>query len=239
MSLYYDFHIHSALSPCGDNEMTPNNIINMSLIKGLDAIAVTDHNSALNVRACFECGKKSGIIVLPGMEIETCEEVHIVALFDNPDSCEELGSFVESNMPVIKNRVDIFGNQYVLSKDDEIVFEVENLLSTASSLDVESAVNKIRELGGVAIPAHVDKSSYSIISNLGFIPSELEFSTIEIKFPERAEELINKHNLYQYKLVHNSDAHFLWDIHEKEYFLDINVNSATEIINYLKQKKQD
>lgn len=236
MSLYYDFHIHSALSPCGNNDMTPNNIVNMSMLKGLDAIAVTDHNSALNVRACFECGKEAGIIVVPGLEIETSEEVHIVALFDTPDKAEAMGLFVSENMPIIKNRVDIFGNQYVMDTEDEIVEEIENLLSTASMLDVETVVKKVRELGGVAIPAHVDKSSYSIISNLGFIPPELDFSTIEIKMPDKAQELIESHKLRQYKFVHNSDAHFLWDIHEKEYFLDINPSNASKIIDYLKQK---
>ena len=237
MSFYYDFHIHSALSPCGDNDMTPNNIVNMSMLKGLDAIAVTDHNSALNVRACFECGKEAGIIVVPGLEIETSEEVHIVALFDTPDKAETMGTFVSEHMPVIKNRVDIFGNQYVMNAEDEIVKEIDNLLSTATLLDVETVVKKVKELDGVAIPAHVDKSSYSIISNLGFIPPELEFSTIEIKMPDKAQELIESHKLTRYKFVHNSDAHFLWDIHEKEYFFDINPVNSSEIIDYLNKNK--
>ena len=236
MSLYYDFHIHSALSPCGDNDMTPNNIINMSLIKGLDAIAVTDHNSALNVRACEACAKEAGIIFLPGIEVETSEEVHIVGLFDNVDAAEECGKYVSANMPAIKNRVDIFGNQCVINSEDEVVYEIDNLLSTACFLDVFSVVNKIRELGGVAIPAHVDKSSYSIISNLGFIPEDLIFSTLEVKFPDRVETLKKSHNISDYKLVHNSDAHFLWDIHERVHCLEGNFKNSTEIINYLKQK---
>ncbi len=236
MSLYYDFHIHSALSPCGDNDMTPNNIINMSLIKGLDAIAVTDHNSALNVRACDACAKEAGIIFLPGIEIETSEEVHVVGLFDNVDAAEECGKYASANMPAIKNRVDIFGNQCVINSEDEVVGEIDNLLSTACFLDVFSVVNKIRELGGVAIPAHVDKSSYSIISNLGFIPEDLIFSTLEVKFPGRVETLEKSHNISEYKLIHNSDAHFLWDIHERVHYIEGNFKNSTEIINYLKQK---
>jgi len=238
MKIYYDFHIHSALSPCGDDDMTPNNIINMSLIKGLNAIAVTDHNSALNVRACCECGRKAGIVVLPGMEIETSEEVHIVALFDSAEKAEELGIFVSSHMPVIKNRTDIFGNQYVIDSDDETLCEIENLLSTASMLDIYTAVDKIRKLGGVAIPAHVDKSAYSVISNLGFIPPELDFSTIEIKRAETCEDFVKTNKLQKYKVIHNSDAHFLWDIHEKDHFLDIDECNPTAIIDYLKQKNQ-
>ncbi len=239
MSLYYDFHIHSALSPCGDNDMTPNNIINMAMIKGLDSIAVTDHNCTLNLRACSQCAAEAGIIFVPGIEIETSEEVHIVGLFDNLEAAEECGNYVCSNMPEIKNRIDIFGNQYVMNSADEVVYEVENLLSTACFLDVYGAVGKIRELGGVAIPAHVDKSSYSIISNLGFIPGDLDFTTVEVKMPEKLKTLEDMHSLSKYKIIHNSDAHFLWDIHEKVHFLPDNFKSSAEIIHYLKQNISD
>ncbi len=236
MSIYYDFHIHTALSPCGDDDMTPNNIVNMSVLKGLDAIAVTDHNSALNARACFECGKKAGITVLPGIEIETSEEVHLVALFDNPDSAESLGLYISDNMPLIKNRVDIFGNQYVLDCEDNCIREIYNLLSTASMVDIYTAVRKVRELGGVAIPAHIDKTSYSIISNLGFIPEELEFSAVEIKNPQNNISIKKQHNLCDAVVLNNSDAHFLWDIHEKEFCLDLNTSKPSAIIDYLRQK---
>ncbi len=236
MKCFYDFHIHTALSPCGDDDMTPNNIINMSILKGLDAVAITDHNSALNVRACFECGSKAGITVLPGMEIETSEEVHITALFDNPDSAEELGRIVSERLPSVKNRVDIFGSQLVIDSDDKIIQEVEKLLSTAAGMDVYEAVKTIRNLGGVAIPAHVDKSSYSIISNLGFIPQDLDFTTVEVKNPQKVPELLETQQNFKYKLIHNSDAHFLWDIHERVHFLDIPTKNAATIIDYLVRK---
>lgn len=236
MKIYYDFHIHSALSPCGDEDMTPNNIVNMSLLKGLNAIAVTDHNSALNVRAVCECGEKAGLIVVPAMEVETSEEVHIVAMFPVPDAAERLGEIVSDRLPVIKNRTDIFGNQTVLNSDDEIVAEVPNLLATATTLSLDETVRIINELGGIAIPAHVDKSSYSIISNLGFIPPELHFSTLEMKFPDKKAEFLKEHNLSGFNIIHNSDAHFLWDIHEKEFFIESAACSARGIIDYLKQK---
>jgi len=235
MKLYYDFHIHTALSPCGDDDMTPNNIVNMSLLKGLDAIAITDHNSALNVRACYEVGKEAGLVVVPGIEVETSEEVHIVGLFATPDKAEQMGDYLSCHMPCIKNRVDIFGHQYVMNKKDEIVSEIENLLSTACALDIYQVTNKIKELGGVAIPAHIDKASYSVISNLGFIPSDLEFTAFEIKDPSKKEDLVNKHCAKGSVIIHNSDAHFLWDIHEKVHYLDAFYNSPEEIVNYLKQ----
>ncbi len=236
MSIYYDLHIHSALSPCGDNDMTPNNIVNMSVLKGLDVIAITDHNSARNARACWECGQSAGVIVLPGMEIETLEEVHLLALFAHPDPAEELDKIVAQKLPDIKNRTDIFGEQYVFDAQDNIVYSVSNLLSTATALSLSDAAMLVRDLGGVAVPAHVDKSSYSVISNLGFIPDELDFSVLEIKFSDRKEEFMARHKLSSYKVIHSSDAHFLWDINEREYFLDINPASGTEIIDYLKQK---
>jgi PHP family Zn ribbon phosphoesterase len=214
--------------------MTPNNIVNMALLKGLDAIAITDHNSAKNVRACVECGNKNGLVVIPGMEIETSEDVHLICLFDTVEKAEKMDMIVSNYLPLIKNREDIFGAQYVIDELDNVKFTVENLLSTATTIDVYSAVEIVRELGGVIIPAHVDKSSYSIISNLGFIPEDISFSTVEVRFKERLSELKKSHNLDKYKIIHNSDAHFLWDIQERERFIDILEINPLVIINYLK-----
>ena len=99
MKCYYDFHIHTALSPCGDDDMTPNNIVNMAVLKGLDAIAITDHNTAKNVPACVECAKDKPLVVIPGMEIETAEEIHMLALFDNTDALMRLDKIVSENSP--------------------------------------------------------------------------------------------------------------------------------------------
>lgn len=237
MKCYYDFHIHTALSPCGDEDMTPNNIINMALLKGLDAIAITDHNSAKNVRACVRCGERAGLVVVPGMEVETSEEVHMVCLFPTVEKAEEMDEYVSENMPFVKNREDIFGVQNVIDTDDNVCGTVENLLSTASMLDIYSVEKKVRQLGGVCICAHIDKSSYSVISNLGFIPSDLHFSTLEVKFPERLDTLKQTYDFSMYKIIHNSDAHFLWDIHEKEYFIDVPELNSLGIVNYLKGEK--
>lgn len=236
MKCYYDFHIHTALSPCGDNDMTPNNIVNMALLKGLDVIAVTDHNSAKNAEACIRCARGSNLIVVPGMEIETCEEVHMVALFDNLEALLELDRIMENKMPSIKNRPDIFGEQIIMDENDNCVGNVENLLVTASELDVPSAVKTVRSLGGVIIPAHIDKDSYSIISNLGFIPEELEFSTVEIKDPSKTERLSETNGIGKFRVVHNSDAHYLWDIHEKDYYIDVDDVKLVNIINKLREQ---
>lgn len=234
MKCYYDLHIHTALSPCGDSDMTPNNIINMALIKGLDVIAITDHNSAKNVSACIECARRAGgLSVIPGMEIETAEEVHMLALFDNEDAVMELDRIMEEKMPPVKNRPDIFGEQIILDADDKPTGSVDNLLVTASSLDIAEAAALVRSLGGAAIPAHVDKDSYSVVSNLGFIPEELAFSCVEVKDPSKINRLSLTNRMDKYLLLHNSDAHYLWDIHEREYFIETAGMEATAIFDKL------
>lgn len=236
MKCYYDFHIHTALSPCGDDDMTPNNIVNMALLKGLDAIAVTDHNSFENVRSCMECAEGTSLAVIPGMELETAEEIHVLALFNNVQSLVDFGSEVKKSLPLIKNRVDIFGNQLIYDSDDNVTGNIENMLVTATTLDITSAVSLIRKFGGVPIPAHVDKSSYSIISNLGSIPEELSFTTVEVKNPLKIDKMFEENKLGDYLIIHNSDAHFLWDIHEREYFIEVNKNDIFSIINKLDNK---
>jgi len=235
MKCYYDFHIHTALSPCGDNDMTPNNIINMALIKELNAIAITDHNSAANVSACLKCAEGTELVVIPGMEIETSEEVHMVALFDNLDALLKLDEIISSNMPAVKNREDIFGEQLVLDENDEEVGRIDNLLVTACMLDVHTVVETVRSLGGVIFPAHIDKDSYNIVSNLGFVPEDLNFSTVEIKNPAKINHLSLTNRIDKFLVVHNSDAHFLWDIHEKEHYIEVESLDSEKIINKLKQ----
>lgn len=234
MKCYYDFHIHTALSPCGDDDMTPNNIVNMAVLKGLDAIAITDHNSAKNVPACIECAKDKPLVVIPGMEIETSEEIHMLALFDNTDALMQLDRIVSENLPGIKNREDIFGEQIIYDSNDNSIGREENMLVTATALDIAAAAGVVRQLGGVAIPAHIDKSSYSIVSNLGFIPDEQEFSAVEVKDPLKIDKLSESNKLDKYLIIHNSDAHYLWDIHEKEFFVNVDNISELDIINKLR-----
>lgn len=229
MKVYYDLHIHSALSPCGDNDMTPNNIVNMSIIKGLDVIAICDHNSCGNVRSAIEAAD-GRIIVIPGMEIETIEEVHMVSLFPNVDSAEEMEKVIRQSSPYIKNRPDIFGNQYYMDKNDEIIGEEERLLVAATGLDVYEVIRRVTALGGVSYPAHIDRSSYSILSNLGFIPSDLEIGSVEIT-EKNLDTMSKQYN--EYNIITSSDAHYLENISERTHFLDISAKSKEEILSKL------
>lgn len=216
--MYYDFHIHSALSPCGDKDMTPNNIVNMAAIIGLDTIAVTDHNSVGNVRSAMKVGEQVGVKVIAGMEVETSEEIHILTLYNSIEAAEEVAKKVYAALPDIKNRPDIFGNQYYMDEDDNIVGEEEKLLISPTSLDTQTLLEIVKDVGGLYFPAHVDRHSYSILTNLGFIPPELKIDGIEIskKVGDMSAYLENRPELKDYITLRNSDAHYLTDIAEKE-----------------------
>ena len=233
MKLYYDFHIHSALSPCGDNDMTPNNLINMSIIKGLDAVALTDHNACENVRAAAAvAGDK--IIFIPGMEVETSEEVHIVTLFPTADAAEEMQRILVDSSPFIPNRPEIFGNQYIMDENDEICGEIERMLVTASGLDIYTVVAAAKGLGGIAYPAHIDRESYSVSSNLGFIPPDLDISAVEIT--EKSRAALEGEYSNRYNIITSSDAHYLWDISERNHYIEVSDASVRGILNAISNR---
>ena len=233
MRLYYDLHIHSALSPCGDNDMTPNNIVNMSLIKGLDIIAVTDHNSCGNVRAVIEAAAGQ-LLVIPGIEVETSEEIHVVCYFPAVENAEEMWKYVREHMQDIKNREEIYGEQLYMDSEDNITGREEILLVTATTLDIYEVFSAAKRFGGTAVPAHIDRSSYSVLSNLGFIPPDLEFSALEIT-PKNRTALEGEYK--KYKIISNSDAHYLENISEPEFYVDIMSKSAEKVLEYLCKKE--
>ncbi len=233
MKLYYDLHIHSALSPCGDNDMTPNNIVNMALLKGLSVIAVADHNSAGNVRAVTNAAKDS-LLVIPAMEVTTSEEVHVLCYFPTVEAAEDMGNYIYSNLPDIKNKADIFGNQYYLDEEDEIKGEEERLLISATQLSIYKVREACRKRGGIMVPAHIDKESYSIHSNLGFMPPDLEVGAIEIT--ERNKEKMEELYPEKTKII-DSDAHYLEDISEPLHALDNLNKNIGEILEFLAKIK--
>lgn len=230
-----DLHIHSALSPCSDNDMTPNNIINMARLKDLDIIAVTDHNSAGNVNAFIECAAGSDILIVPGMELETREEVHLVCLFPDEKMALKMQEKVYGSMPYMPNRADIFGQQLLLDRNDNVVGSVEQMLVRASAIGIEEAVKIVRSLGGAAIPAHVDRNSYSIISNLGTVPDSLEVSYLEISHNCNTVDFLRSNPcLARYNFIKNSDAHRLGDILERESYIELDEKSVQNLIDKLR-----
>lgn len=237
MRFAVDLHIHSCLSPCSDEEMTPNNIVNMAYINGLDFIAITDHNSAENCDACIKCGYKRDIVVVPGMEIETIEEVHLITLFKKLEDNLKMQEYVYANMKEMENREDIFGEQIIMDENDEIKGKNKRMLIAATNLSLEDVFKKARELNGVCIPAHVDRNSNSLISNLGFIPEDLPIKYIELSKKCNIEDFVDKYKyLEKYKFYNSSDAHYLWDILEGEVFFDLKEKSIEEFFLKLGDK---
>lgn len=202
--------------------MTPNNIAGMAALKGLNILALTDHNSTKNCPAFFEACKKQGIIPIAGMELSTAEDIHLVCLFEELDDAMRFGEEIRGHLMPIKNRPEIFGNQYVLNGDDEIIGEEDILLISATDLPIAEAVTLAKSFGAHVHPAHIDRESNGIVAILGDIPSEYGFRVFELRERENADELANiVEELTEASVLVCSDAHYLWDISEAENSLTI------------------
>lgn len=235
MKYFCDLHIHSALSPCGDDDMTPNNIVNMASLCGLDIIAICDHNSIGNVKSAMEVAQTLPITVVAGMELETSEEVHFVCLFEDLKTAQEFDDWLSPFKPSMKNRPEIFGHQRYMDCEDNVTGEEEKLLVSACSVSIYDVKKKIDTLPAVIIPAHVDRSSYSIISNLGFIPDDLGFTTIEISSSVTKDEVLKQYPYLEgYNIITDSDSHYLENIYEKQNPIELPSPTARDLINTLK-----
>lgn len=239
MKVYYDLHIHSGLSPCGSEDMSPNNILNMSLIKGLDVIAVTDHNSIENVEVVYDLSKNMDLMVIPGMEIQTQEDIHSIVLFE---TVEALKIFYNKMLPYqlkLPNKPEKFGHQHIYNAEDEVVGEVAHYLIVPFSINLEDMVQIVNDMEGVVFPAHVNRNSFSIINNIGFIPENLQVNNLEwYKTPELDMNAYKNRMFKAYRPLFNSDAHDLIQISERENFLEVEEKSVKGILNFLKSEVQ-
>lgn len=238
MKLYYDFHIHTALSPCSDNDMTPNNIVSMALIKKLDVIAITDHNSISNCKAVMDVAEKTNLIVIPGMEIQTSEDIHLLCLFDSLEKAEKLHEIVSEKMMKIQLKKEIFGDQLILDSDDNVVGEQNNLLLVSSNINLDEAIDMVAELGGYAIPAHVNRRHNSILASLSFVPMNKKINTLEVYTRKDMEMLFEKDNeLKFFDYIFNSDAHNLGVISERQNYIIAEERSSASVLDALKTGK--
>ncbi|MDF2893194.1 MAG: hypothetical protein K0R80_3561 [Clostridia bacterium] len=236
MKFAVDLHLHTALSPCGDADMTPNNIVNMALLKGLDMIAITDHNSCANVEAVIDAGRNLGLMVIPGIEVQSKEEVHLICLFKKLEKALAFGDLIYASLPNIPNNEELFGRQLIMDALDHITGQVDKLLLSSSSYSINEIFELVNKHEGICIPAHVDRPGYSIISNLGFIPPDLKVDIVEFSKKASLEAVFNKMPfLKSYKHVVSSDAHYLWDISEREYFVEMEYISANQLFEALQR----
>ena len=231
IELFSDLHIHSCLSPCANDDMTPANICGMAVLKGLQMIAVTDHNSARNLPAVKACCDAYGLLMSPGMEITTREEVHLLGYFETVEQALDFSEFLRPHMPPKKNKPQFFGNQYVMDEDDNIIAEEDELLIGASDLRLAELTRIIRERGGVPVPAHINRGSNGLLINLGMMPDELAFTAVEVW-----RALPCAHTPQAGKVIlHSSDAHNLGDILEPEITTSLPEPSAGAFLEMLRR----
>ena len=234
MNLAYDLHIHSCLSPCGDGDMTPANIAGMAALKGLDIVALTDHNTCRNCPAFMAAAAEYGLLAVPGMEINTSEEVHAVCLFPNLEAALCFDSYVYGKLIRFPNNEAIFGKQQIYNEQDQVCGTEPNLLINATEISFDGLWELVRSYGGVMFPAHVDKTANSLIANLGFIPPDSRFRTAEVKDLKKLHQL-QKDNPYldKCRIISNSDAHYLEHMNEPELTLQVEEKTVQGIIDAL------
>ena len=228
---YYDLHIHSCLSPCADNDNTPNNIAGMAKLSELDIVALTDHNSVKNCPAFFEAAQRYGIVPIAGMELTTSEDIHMICLFERLSDALVFGDEIDKRRMPVKNRPEIFGDQLILDGEDNLIGKEDNLLSVATDLSVEGLVPFVKGFGGICYPAHIDRDSNGIVAILGTLPDSLGFSVVEFRDAKNVETYGERFDLSDKTIVTDSDAHFLTGIRDKEAYFDLpdGLSTADEI----------
>lgn len=236
MKLSYDLHIHSALSPCADESMTPNNIVLMAKIKGLDMISLTDHNSVKNMEPVAKICERENILFIPGIEIETREGVHLLCYTDSLERMKSIGEVAEKHLGMIKNRPEFFGNQWVMNEEDDVIESVKPLLIQSTTLSVKEVIEFVHEIGGIVIAAHLNKQEHSILTNLGFIPADLSLDGVELNAYVLKKDKASS-QWGDYLVLINSDAHQLGDISEAENVIILENKSRLDFISYFKEEK--
>ncbi len=230
MNFLYDFHIHSALSPCADNDMSPANIVATASAVGLEIIAISDHNAIKNVDNAMKYGELLGVTVVPAIEVQTNEDIHVLCLFRTLTDLENF--YKEIDFSDIPNRPDIFGEQLIFDEEDEVIgYEPTMLINSAniSETDLYDIANKHN---GIAIPAHIDRDSYGMLAVLGGIPDE--YKVVEISSDGAVQDFIN--HTKGKRVITDSDAHTLEDIGKKRSLIDLPECTANALIDFLQGK---
>ncbi len=208
-----DLHIHTVLSPCASLEMSPTNIIKTAKSKGLHIIGITDHNSTRQCAMCKKIGNENDLFILQGCEVSTKEEIHCLAFFEFDDDLNAFQHIIDAHLPAINNESKKFGFQVLVNEADEIIYEEERLLMNALTLSIDEIERAVHKLNGIFIPAHINRTRFSIISQLGFIPSDLKVEALELAKHNKIENFIKENPMYaNYPFIQNSDAHYIEDI---------------------------
>jgi len=230
-----DLHIHTTLSPCGDLEMDPVNIVSIAADKGLDIIGITDHNSTRHCAMISKLAAAKDIFVLQGAEVTTKEEVHCLAFFENTDALDIFQDFLDSSLPDILNVPEIFGYQLQVDENEKVVFEEPRLLSNALNKTLEEVGSFVHSLKGLFIPAHIDRGKNSIYSQLGFFPEDLNADALEVSAQSAQRQFGVTHpEIGRFPLISSSDAHFPENIGMKVTYFYLAEPSFSELSMALK-----
>ncbi len=225
MKYYYDLHTHSCLSPCADNGNTPCDLLGMASISGINILALTDHNSTLNCPSFMQAAENYGIVAVPGMELTTSEDIHVVCLFSSLDNAMRFGEYVNEHRFLVENRTDIFGEQLILNANDEKIGEERYLLPNATDISIEDIYPIVIDFDGVCYPAHIDRSSNSVMAILGAFPSHLPFNCFEIRDEGNLNYYVENHSLGNKIPIVSSDAHYLSDIRDGKHYFEFEDNA--------------
>ncbi len=225
-----DLHIHSVLSPCGDLEMSPVQIVSQALGRGLDIIGITDHNSTRQCELIWKLAYDCGLVVIPGCEMTTREEVHCLGLFENLEVLNEFQYFLDEHLTIVPNDHDLFGYQLVVDENELVLQQIDNYLGTSLDVSIEEVEQKVHDLSGIFIPAHIDRPRNSLYSQLGFFPPELKVDALQISKGADENEVRGKYKISQeITLVKFSDAHYLDDLGKTHTIFNMEDSTFSEI----------
>lgn len=227
---YYDFHVHSCLSPCGDADNTPNNLAGMAFLNGVSIMALTDHNSSRNCPAFFAAARRYGIVPIAGMELTTSEDIHAVCLFETLEDALAFNDEVDTRRIRIKNREDIFGEQLILDEEDNVIAHEEDLLINATTISLDEAPQLAASYGGICYPAHIDRPANGAIEILGDFPHYVGFRLAELHDRSNKEAYVSTYGLEGMRLLFSSDAHYLDQLREEDEndWLELDVDLSDE-----------
>lgn len=232
-----DLHIHTVLSPCGSLEMSPGNIVSLANQRGLNIVGITDHNSTKQCELIWKLAKKTNLTVIPGCEMTSREEVHCLGLFEDFDALRVFQDYLDRHLSIIPHNSSLFGYQVVVDQDENILEELDYYLGAALDVSVEEIEQKVHELSGIFIPAHVDRPRNSLYSQLGFLPPELKVDALQISKLAEETAVREKYRIgSDLTLVKFSDAHFPDDLGKTYTIFEMESPSFAEIKKALKQE---
>jgi len=232
----FDLHIHSALSACAEKALSPARIVDRASEAGISLLALTDHNASANVLPAVEAGRRRGVGVIPGVEVMTREEVHVLTLFGDVETLADWQGVLDAALPEAPNRPEFFGYQVLYDAADEIVGVDDRLRQVGIGLGVDAITEQVHDRGGLVIPAHVFRRRHSLTSQLGFVPTDAAFDAIEITAGEWAQKGCRLgQRLHGYPLVSGSDAHFLEDVGRTWLEVSEQARSAGEVMQAIRR----